>query len=106
MATPQSNDSWVNGLKKMLGEVAQLSTLQDADVEFAQHLQDTIVGHLRQGLPGSFGPYVDPNAAPPSLMQQGPPPGTMTGGATQGLSPGVPAIAELSRMLGNPGAVQ
>lgn len=112
----QANDSWANGLKKILGDVAQLSTLQDADVGFAQHLQDAIVGHLRQGLATSFGQYVDPNVAPPPLdgggnggppeMPQGPPPGTMTGGASPGLNPGMPAVGELARILGNTGAVQ
>lgn len=126
MPSPQANDSWANGLKKILGEVAQLSTLQDADLNFANHLQGTIVGHLRQGLQAGFGGFVDPNLSPPALGQQGggdpsqmggdpsqamgqamaPPDGTMTGGASMGLSPGQPAVSELARILGNTGAVQ
>jgi len=109
-ASANANDTWPNGLKKILGEIAQLSTLQDADLNFANELQSHIVGHLRQGLSTAFGQFVDPNVGPPALgpsqQQMGPPPGTMTGGATQGLSPGMPAVSELSRMLGNTGAVQ
>jgi hypothetical protein len=102
MPPSSTNDSFANGLRKILGEIAQLSTVPDADLQFCNELQGMIVGHLRQGLQAAFGGMVSPDLAPPPL---GPPPGTMTGGASPGLSPGMPAVDELSRMLSNDGKV-
>lgn len=92
------NDSFENGLRKILGEVAELSTVPDADLPFCNHLQGMIVGFLRQGLQGAFGGMMSPDVAPPPLG--GPPPGTMTGGAMQGLNPGMPPVDELRRLVG------
>lgn len=108
MPSPQTNDSFQNGLRKIIGEVAQLSTLPDADLGLCNDLQTLIANHMRQGLSQAMGGFVDPNLAPPPLQgggPGGPPPGMYTGGANMGLAPGMPAVDELSRMLGNNGKV-
>ncbi len=111
MPSPQTNDSFQNGLRKIIGEVAQLSTLPDADLNLCNDMQTLIANHLRQGLTDAMGGYVNPQIGPPPLGPQGqggpsgPPPGMYTGGASQGLSPGMPAVDELSRMLSNTGKV-
>jgi hypothetical protein len=104
MPPSSTNDSFANGLRKILGDVAQLSTVPDADLAFCSKLQVEIVQHLRMGLQQAFGGMMSQDVMPPSMA--GPPPGTMTGGGSPGLSPGMPAVDELSRMLGNQGQVQ
>lgn len=114
MPSPQTNDSFQNGLRKIIGEVAQLSTLPDADLNLCNDLQTLIANHLRQGVSQAMGGFVDPNVAPPPLTgggspgmggPGGPPPGMHTGGAMMGLTPGMPAVDELSRLLSNDGKV-
>lgn len=101
------------GLQRILGDVAQMETLGDADLDFLTEMRAMIVSKLRQptqtmvgagDLPSDSQP--DPaamamaNAGPPGAPQ-GPPPGgaqMMRGGLIPGPA-GQPNPDELRRML-------
>ena len=113
MTTPKGaggqHQSMIDGLQKMLGELAQMQALPDADVDFLSQLQQVIVGRVRAGLQGSQGAGGQPGQpgqppGPPGGPQQ-PSPSPM-GGPAMGLSQtgaGAPNMDELSRVLGSAG---
>lgn len=97
--------SMVDGLNKMLSDIAQLMALPDADLEFLTTLQTGIVSYIRQGqqpasqpqsaVPGGAG---GPNPGGPSMGGLGQmPPGMMGGGASMGMA--MPNPDELRRMI-------
>lgn len=95
----------VDGLNKMLSDVAQLMALPDADLEFLTNLQTGIVAYIRQGQQPASQPQsaVPGGAGGPNPMQGGmgglgaPPPGMMTGGASMGMQ--APNPDELRRLI-------
>ncbi len=113
MPPQKAHETAVDGLKKILSDIAQVSILPDADPQFIQQLQQMVVDHLKQmgsqqntpgGMAGPAGP--PPPGGPPGMAPPGagsPPPGMMTGGAQPGLNiggqDGMPNMDELSRML-------
>ena len=104
MAGKPSNATFSDGLKTILGQVAELSVLPDADLQFCLGLQAMITQHLRAGLSQAFGGNLSPDAGGPGpIPTQGPPPGAYTGGAMQGLAVDPANMDELRRTLGNTG---
>lgn len=108
----QAGAGFAEGMKKVLQQVAVLSTEPDADVNFCAQIQGAIVAFLKQGMPGGQqqGQPGQPTtgagpAGAPAGPQGGPPPGMMTGGAMQGLTPGPQAADELSRLMGGGGGI-
>lgn len=99
MAPPQKNGgSAAESLKNVLGEIAQIATMPDADPKFFTTLQQAITQYLRQqgqptgpqtgqgpGGPGQPPPGMGP--MPPGAGPQAPPPGPPgLGGGAAGLS--------------------
>lgn len=115
MAFQAKTNTMSEALSGLLGQVAQMATLPDADMAFVTQLQQMIVQKLRSGMPnphaggmpgrpGAAGPPPGlgggPGAGmPPGLAPQGPPPGMNTGGARMGVNPGQPGVDDLMRML-------
>lgn len=108
----QSGASMTDGLSKMLGQLAQMATFPDADLDFLTKLQMAITQYLRssggqgpmdpnaqQGQPGQPGmpPGAPPSNVPPPSATPGAP-GGMAGGGMMGM--GMPNPDELRRMLG------
>lgn len=106
MAGKPSNATFAEGIKGVLGQVAELSVLPDADLQFCLAIQAMITQHLRQGLSQAFGGNLSPDAGGPGPInpqQGGAPPGMYTGGAMPGLAVDPANMDELRRTLGNTG---
>lgn len=108
-----SSQSFHEGLKKILGDVAQLSLAPDADLQFCLQIQAMITQHVKQGLSQAFGGQMSPEVGPGPLPGQeqaqqgqggpgGPPPQGM-GGGMPGLAVDPANMDELRRTLGNTG---
>jgi hypothetical protein len=97
MAT-RSTNTQTEALQRMLGDISQVKTMPDADLQFLVGLETNILGKLREpfeAMQGQIGPTTGPPGAPggapvgPSLA--GPPPGPAAGGMPPGLmGPGGP----------------
>jgi hypothetical protein len=104
----QSSQSMNDGLQKMLGELAQMQALPDADVDFLSQMQQVIVGKIRSMLgPPGGGTAGAPGGAQPGMGQPAQPTPAPMGGPAMGLSAtgggGMnpqPNMDELSRVLG------
>lgn len=112
--TRQTNTA-VEGLRKLLGDIADMKLADDADLPFLINLETMILQHLKQGasnaldtsggapagLGGTPAPPPGMGAPPgvPGLMQgpSMPPPGMPPGGPI--MSPGAPNANELQRAL-------
>lgn len=124
MAQKNTGDTMVEGLKKILSMIAQLTILPDADLNFLTQLQQTVGDQLRGGgqAPGAGADPNNPQGAagappgpdmgslgmpPPGVGS--PPPGMNTGGASMGINPmgAMPGGGdELQRMLAQQGSGQ
>lgn len=109
MPPQKAHETAEDSLKKILGDIAQMSILPDADPQFVQQLQQMVTDHLRQVGSATPGGMAAPGGGPsgggapsgPPLGAQ-PPPGMMTGGAQPSLNPlsgGGINTDELQRML-------
>lgn len=113
MAPKSGDTSVIDGLKKMVSDVAQLQAAPDAQQLMGplQQLQQMLIGLIRQGAAA--------DAASQAAMRQpggplgrpgpgagGPPPGAGPAQPMQGMSPGPTDADELRRMLSSarPGA--
>jgi len=110
----QINDSMGEGLKKLLGQIAQLMTTPDADMQFLSGLQQVVVNQLggiaaqaaqsqaQQAMQTIGSPGTTPSGAVPS-MGLGPVPAGQTapGGGQAPPGPSAPNPDELRRILAN-----
>lgn len=98
-----TGDTFAEGLRKMLGQLGQLSALPDADLEFIQQLQGMMAGYMRSGVSSVGGG--DVQLTQPSPTPMGVPASPMAGGAgpMMGLSPTADptSMDEIRRTLGS-----
>lgn len=105
----RSTNTMVEGLQKMLTDLAQMKTLMDADLPFILQIETLIVDKLRDPaqrmqqaglLPPGQAPGPDPSqgAGPPGMPAPGP---SFQGGGSPGVMSGAPApnADELRRLL-------
>lgn len=99
-AGTRQNNTMSEGLRKLLGDIADLKLADDADLPFLIQIETQILGRLKNGVDQALDPS---QSAQPGMMSA---PGGMPG---QGSPPGVPGLMqgpsmpngdELRRMLG------
>lgn len=104
-----TGDTFAEGMRKILGQLGEMSMLPDADLEFITSLQGMIAGYMRNAVSTGGGEMQMPGGPQTGMMPPGPPPmppsggmgmPPMQGGAMPGLSVPPPNMEELSRTLG------
>lgn len=100
----RSENTMAESLQKMLGDVADMKVLPDADLEFLIHLETVILQKLRAPIDDIMGQGQGRNTVPGS-MGMGQQPGAMPmgpGGGVPGLrtEPSMPNMEEFTRSLG------
>ena len=111
MPSIKSGGTFVDALRNLLGDLAQISTMPDADLQFTVQLQGVITQFIRQqaldtlGPPGGAGANAGPEAGgAPSTPGLGPPPaptGIEPGGGAGMAGMGTPNPDELRRVMAN-----
>lgn len=110
-------DTYAEGMKKVLSQLAEIGTLPDADTEFLMGIQQAITQQLRDQAAQATQAQIQGSQAPTQQMASmgmpdpsgggAPPFGPSGGGAPmQGLGASVPNMDELSRVLGRSGSAQ
>lgn len=109
------SNTMAEGLQTMLGSIATMKALPDADLQFLIELETGILKKLREPVDNMAGQLqsVGQNGPPPGGMPGGPPPGGMPpgmpmppmgapGGAPTGMpmGAGAPNPDELQRLIG------
>lgn len=105
----KSGGTFTEALKNILGDLAQIAALPDADLQFTVQLQGVITQFIRQqamntiGAPGAQGENAGaPAGGGPSSPGLGPPPapaGIAPGGGSGMAGMGTPNADELRRVL-------
>lgn len=99
----RSTNTMVEGLQKMLTDLAQMKTLMDADLPFILQIETMIVDKLRDPARRmQEAGLLPPGQAPDQGAPQMPPPGpSFQGGGSAGVMSGAPApnADELRRLL-------
>ena len=105
--TVKSSTNYIEALKNVAGDLAQIAAMPDADLEFTTQLQGVIIQFIRQQAMNTIGPPGGENAGPeaggaPSQPGLGPPPapaGIAPGGGAGMAGMGTPNPDELRRVM-------
>lgn len=99
MAT-RSTNTFAEALQRMLGDVAQMMTLQDADLDFVTELQGMVVSKLRAPVTQMMDAGLLPPDAPTGMVGAGAvaPPQLPPGGGLMP-APAAPNADELRRLM-------